>query len=135
MSAVPFQAGEVRGVRLASESMPSTGLQSLVNREAGALAPARAGWGVLVSYGLILVAHAPFLALYFSNLWSYHPHYEFFPLILATVAVLVWRRWPGRAEPARRAVRRVAGLLLGLGLVALAPSFFFRPGSAPWPLC
>lgn len=68
---------------------------------------------------VVLAAHVPFVCLHFGNLYHFRPYYRFFPLWLAAVAWLMWKRWP-RAEVQRD--RRSPQLLLLSGLGCLAAS-------------
>ena len=82
----------------------------------------------LVLAVLLLASHLPFLVLHLINLWRYRPHYEFFPVLLAAFAWLVWKRWPGQTIHTR-ASRLTAWFLLLLGLVCLAASVVLF---SPW---
>ena len=77
---------------------------------------------------LLLASHLPFFVLHLISLWRYRPHYEFFPVLLAAFAWLVWKRWPSEAVHTR-ASRLTAWFLLLLGLVCLAASVVLF---SPW---
>ncbi|HID24134.1 MAG TPA: exosortase U [Planctomycetaceae bacterium] len=77
-------------------------------------------WRALIASGLLLVAHAPFLLLYFRDLWFYHPHYEFFPVVLVSVVALFVLRWPRRETDASPFPSRLSHLLLFSSFICLA---------------
>ncbi|MBC8869146.1 MAG: exosortase U [Planctomycetes bacterium] len=82
----------------------------------------------LVLAALLLASHLPFFILHLANLWRYQPHYEFFPVLLAAFAWLVWKRWPSE-KVHTRASRFIAWFLLLLGLVCLGTSVILF---SPW---
>ncbi|HVJ69072.1 MAG TPA: hypothetical protein VM510_13880, partial [Caulifigura sp.] len=45
-------------------------------------------------FGLVALGMAPLTIVYFRNLWS-RPHYQFFPVLIAAVAMLLMSRWKG----------------------------------------
>ena len=77
---------------------------------------------------LLLASHLPFFILHLINLWRYRPHYEFFPILLAAFAWLVWKRWPSE-KVHTRASRFGVWFLLLLGLVCLGASVILF---SPW---
>ena len=70
---------------------------------------------------LVLASHMPFFVLHLTNLWRYRPQYDFFPVLLAAFAWLVWRHWPSEAIHTK-ASQRAARLLLLLGFACLVAS-------------
>src|SRR5687768_4350514 len=53
------------------------------------------GWVRLclaVVFGLVAIGMAPLTAVYFRNLWS-QAHYQFFPVLIAAVVLLLISRW------------------------------------------
>jgi exosortase len=78
---------------------------------------------------VVIAGHLPFLLVYFHNLWRYRPHYEFFPLMLAAFAWLVWVRWPSPPAEHARGTRLLSLGLLAAGLVCLGGSLLLF---SPW---
>ena len=70
-----------------------------------------------------------FSVLHLRNLWRYRPHYEFFPLVLAAAAWLIWRRWPRGAAERSRLTRMLGTLLLLLGFGMLTGAVLLV---SPW---
>ena len=69
---------------------------------------------------LILVAYIPMLLVHFSWLW-FEPQYQFFPLLIAVVAYLVWSRLEPRPDHAPGPQRRIfAYTLLAVAWIILA---------------
>lgn len=66
---------------------------------------------IAASYLPLLVKHAQFM-------WV-RPHYQFFPLLVAAVAFLIWRRWPRATVSATGSARLIAGNLLVISLLFL----------------
>ncbi len=93
--------------------------------------PLRSPWPLrsIWFWGILLSSHLPFFLLHLWNLWRYRPHYEFFPLVLAAAAWLMWRRWPRGAVQHTRLTRILGALLLmmGFGMLAGAVLLF-----SPW---
>ncbi len=78
---------------------------------------------------LVLVAHLPFVIQHFRDLWSFRPHYEFFPFVIAIALGVIWLRWP-RGAVRRSTKSQIATwsmLTSGLILSPLAILFF-----SPW---
>jgi exosortase len=50
--------------------------------------------GVLVMAALVALAAGPLAWTYLQRLWDW-PHYQFYPVLFAVVAFIVWQRWPG----------------------------------------
>ena len=46
---------------------------------------------------LIFIAHLPFLGLHFAALWRL-PLYQYYPLVIVAVCLLLWTRWDGRVR-------------------------------------
>lgn len=85
--------------------------------------------GLGLSGALLLIAcYLPFLILFGRNLWRYRPHYEFFPVVLIVVAILLWTRWPADTDRSDRPRWLEYGLLAG-GLLALASAVVLY---SPW---
>lgn len=75
---------------------------------------------------VVVAAHLPFVLLYFRDLFRYRPYYHLYPLLLAAVAWLMWKRWP-REDPVPTRLTQLIGkvmLLLGLGLLAVSVLVF-----------
>jgi exosortase len=77
---------------------------------------------------VVLTTHVPFVVRHFINLSSHKPHYQFFPLLLASVAWLLWKRWPG-GTVSRQSSTKLATLLvlISLGLLTASVLLF-----SPW---
>jgi exosortase len=82
-----------------------------------------------VAVALVAAAHVPFVVLHLFNLWRYRPHYEFFPLLLAAFAWLLWKRWPREEIRHSRLTVLASVVLLLLGLACLAASVVLY---SPW---
>jgi exosortase len=90
-------------------------------------APASAGWSVAIALALVSVAAAPLLVEYGRILWGI-PHYQFFPVLLAGVALaLITRRVFAGAGVAPHPVISAVPLALSGGLLAFGLSW-----NAPW---
>jgi exosortase len=105
-----------------------------------------------IVFGLVALGMAPLTAVYFRNLWA-QPHYQFFPVLLSAVALLLASRWKAGAvvpaapddddedyetAPAIRQklwsqVRPLVSLgIAGLGLAIEYASITAFPAITPW---
>ncbi len=50
-------------------------------------------WAVFFST-VVIVGHLPLFLMHLQKMWLFRPHYQFFPLLLAGIAWLLWSRWP-----------------------------------------
>lgn len=74
---------------------------------------------------LLLLAHAPFLAIYFHGLWQRQPHYQFFPF---AIGAFVWL-FPARKRVGPGQWTTLPWLLIGLDLVCVSIGIW---RSVPW---
>lgn len=51
---------------------------------------------LVILAALVAVAAGPLAATYLHRLWEW-PHYQFYPVLFAVVAMIVWQRWPTAA--------------------------------------
>jgi len=72
-----------------------------------------------------LASYVPFLYLYFRSLWRFHPHYEFFPLVLVASVLLFCGRWPSNEKRTSVLTAWLARLLLFGGFVLLFAAVLF----------
>ena len=69
---------------------------------------------------VVIACHLPLVWIQLHNLWFYRPHYEFFPLLLAGVSWLIWKRWPGWSPDTRAPIWSSVVLGFGFGMLAIA---------------
>lgn len=79
-------------------------------------------WAVFFST-VVIVGHLPLFLMHLQKMWLFRPHYQFFPLLLAGIAWLLWKRWP-RCSAAMRPPAWSTGLLM-CGLLGLTASVLF----------
>lgn len=82
-------------------------------------------YGVVIPYAICILALAPFLLLYYTQLFRMRPHYQFFPFAILVTAVGIYLRWPRTQQhPFRNSrfsdVLFVLGCLCGLAGVVLS---------------
>jgi exosortase len=80
----------------------------------------------LVFVALVLLVHFPLLVLHLASLWEFRPHYQAYPLLLAVIGWLAWKRRPefsGLVRPPWwSSVLLVGGLLtLSAGVLFFSP--------------
>jgi exosortase len=84
---------------------------------------------IMLPYLILGVLHLPLLLMYlFRDLWSdLRAHYHFFPFLLASIAFLVWDRWPResthplRVSSASPVLFVFSALILSLAVLFLEP--------------
>jgi exosortase len=74
----------------------------------------------IVFAAVVIACHLPLVWIQLHNLWSYRPHYEFFPLLLAGVGWLMWKRWPRKRPDTPAPTWSSVVLGCGCGLLAIA---------------
>ncbi|HPM79534.1 MAG TPA: exosortase U [Candidatus Anammoximicrobium sp.] len=81
----------------------------------------------IVFSAVVLLAHLPLFLLHLRNLWVLRPHYQFFPLLLACLAWLMWQRGPQFSAAAPRSWWATGLLACGLATLLAAVVMF-----SPW---
>ena len=82
---------------------------------------------VLGPYLLAIAAQLPLVTLYLRRLWTFKPHYQFFPFAIGVVIFLAVKRWPRDARlPFQSSKLSDTLLVLGL-LVGLTNCLFIEP--------
>jgi exosortase len=87
----------------------------------------RANPRALVFVALVGLVHLPLLVLHLASLWEFRPHYQAYPLLLAVIGWLAWKRRPefsGLVRPSWW-----SSVLLAGGLLTLSASLLFF---SPW---
>ena len=82
--------------------------------------------GILLPYGLAILAQLPLLFLYFRGLWA-KPHLQAFPFAIIATIVLVVMRWPRDNDmPFHRSIASDVLLIIGFG-AAIMGAMFVEP--------
>lgn len=82
---------------------------------------------VLIPYLAAIAVQAPLLFLYFKELWSHKPHYQFAPFAVAVVIYLAVVRWPRETRmPFHQSLFSNVLLFLGI-VVGLTNCLFIEP--------
>jgi exosortase len=76
---------------------------------------------------VVILAHLPLFLLHLRSLWLFRSHYYFYPLLLAGIACLFWKRRPQFSR--RTLPPRWSSVLLGCGLLTLSAGVLFF---SPW---
>src|SRR5438067_3391622 len=105
--------------------LATAALQRQLERVVGA--PARPSGRVLAAAAVILAAHLPLLLAHGRLLWG-RPHYQFFPLVFAGAAVLLWPVLPA-FRTARVESARPGFALVAVSWAVLAAAVFL---DSPW---
>jgi exosortase len=69
---------------------------------------------------IVLLAFIPFGILYFRDLWTHYPHYQFAPPLVAVAVWLLWKRWPRSGVHVSALTRRAAWTMKWMGVAILA---------------
>ncbi len=84
---------------------------------------------ILLPYLILGGLHLPLLLMYlFRDLWSdLRAHYHFFPFLLASIAYLVWDRWPRETSNPLRVSSASAVLFILSALILTTAILFLEP--------
>ncbi|MBX3441145.1 MAG: exosortase U [Planctomyces sp.] len=80
---------------------------------------------------VVALATLPLAALYLLQLWDW-PHYQFFPMLLLVVAVMLFQRWPRRGEHPNAPTDAIPTVALALVWTGLAIEAGALALFSPW---